>query len=398
MSTASLRLPLRACLALVLVNAIGIACAADSPGPLADVPMTLLGDRVPMIQVAIGERRDLNFIVDSGASDEILDATLAKELAIVVTDPEMVNEPGGAVPVGHTTGVDADVGGARLKSWPFTTAPLRGLEAFLGRPFDGILGKAFFERFVVEFDYAAHRLRLYDPATFAYGGLGVALPLERPDGRFLVRSRLDGAEALLQLDTGSFEALGLEGPDVDRLHLVADGTPRRPLFGLAIGGETSGYRTRLAQVAFGTLRLARPIASVTTSANAGNDPVSAGVVGGEILRRFKLIVIASRNQIILEPNASLHDAFNWDVSGVILASPRPFTKIVVYKVLEGSAAATAGLQPGDELIEVDGKNAGGQGFDAVWHAFQMPGRRYALKIRRNGAELSLVLTTTPSAH
>ena len=36
-------------------------------------------------------------------------------------------------------------------------------------------------------------------------------------------------------------------------------------------------------------------------------------------------------------------------------SPRPFTSVLVYKVLEGSSGAEAGLRPGDELIELDGK-------------------------------------------
>lgn len=391
------------CAALVSVGnvlVIDSAHAADKPNPVADVPMILIGDRVAAIQVDIGARHGLNVIVDTGATDEILDAALAKELGIAVTAPQMVDQPGGAVAIGKTTGVDAAVGDAALKSWPFVTAPLRGLEAFLGRPFDGILGQALFDRFVVEFDYAACRLRLYDPATFVYTGTGTVLPMERPDGRLFVHARLEGsghtsAEALLQVDTGSFEALGLEGPDVERLHLVPDGAPRGPLFGLAIGGETSGYRTRFASVTFGSIRLHAPIASVTTSANASDDPVSVGVVGGEILRRFKVIVAASRNQIILEPAASLREKFNGDVNGIIFASPRPFASLVVYKVLEGSPGAEAGLRAGDELIELDGKPVATLGLDKVSHALQISDRRYRLKIRRDGTEISLSLVTRP---
>ncbi len=374
------------------------ALAGDQP--VADVPMTLLGGRVAMIQIDIGTRHGLNVIVDTGASDEILDAALAKELAIKFSKSTMVAQPGGAVPMGQTTGVDLVVGGVTLKSWPFVTAPLRSLEPLLGRPFDGILGRAFFEKYVVEFDYAGSRLRLYEPAQFRYAGSGSVLPMERPGGRLFVRARLEGAgaanaEGLLQLDTGSFEALGLEGPDVQRLGLVSADAPRAPLFGTAIGGETSGYRTRFRAVAIGPYRIDRPIVSVTTSSNASNDPAGFGVVGGEVLRRFKVFVVASAKQIVLEPTPALSEACASDASGLVLISPRPFTSVLVHAVIAGSPGSEVGLRAGDELVAVDRELIAAQSLERVAGLFVIPNRTYVLKIRRSGSELSVPLTTRP---
>src|ERR1700741_2086257 len=281
--------PVLACACFALAAVIVMDTRADA-GALADLPMSLLGGRVAVVQADSGARHGLNFIVDTGASDEILDAAPTRDLGVAVTQPTLVPQPGGPVPVGRTRGVDITLGGVALKSWPFVSAPLSPLEPFLGRPFDGILGQAFLERFVVEFNYANGRMRLYDPATFAYSGTGSVLALERPDGRFFIRAHLEGtgregADGLLPLETGTLEALGLEGTDDEKHALVSSTAPRAPLFGLALGGETSGYRTRLHSVTFGQIQIENPIASVTTSSNAGNDPLSFGVVGGEILRR-----------------------------------------------------------------------------------------------------------------
>jgi len=381
-----------------MATAFGAAHA--TAGALADLPLTLLGDRVAVVQADSGARHGLNFIVDTGASDEILDAALVKELGITVSEPKLVPQPGGAVPVGKTTGVDIMLGGVTLKSWPFISAPLRPLEPFLGLPFDGIFGQAFLDRFVVEFDYAHGRMRLYDPATYVYSGTGSVLALERPDGRFFIRARLEGtsresAEGLLQLDTGSFEALGLDGKDVKAHGLVSRGAPRVPLFGLAIGGETSGYKTRLRGVVLGPIRIERPIAAVTTSSNAGDDPLAFGVVGGEILRRFKVLVLAPRKQIILEPTTALRQPFAFDANGIILKSPRPFAHVLVHAVLENSPGARAGLREGDEIVALDGRAVGRNGLDAAWHALQAPDRRHQLKIRRGAGTLSLPLLTKP---
>ena len=214
----------------------------------------------------------------------------------------------------------------------------------------------------------------------------------------LTRYRIEGmdcasADGLLQLDTGSFDALGLEGPDVERLHLVPATAPRAPLFGLAIGGETSGYRARLKNVVFGPHRIEGPIASVTTSKNAGDSDVTFGVVGGEILRRFKVIVWASRNQVIFEPTSSMREPSRADASGLILVSPRPFTQVIVYAVLEGAPGEQAGLRAGDELIDVDGQLPGAEGLEKISRLFAIPDKRYMLKIRRGEDQLTIQLTT-----
>src|SRR5262249_53280607 len=93
-------------LAFAVLAATALGNGHAAAGALADLPMSLLGDRVAVVQADIGARHGLNFIVDTGASDEILDAALVKELGITVSEPKLVPQPGGAVPVGSTMGVD----------------------------------------------------------------------------------------------------------------------------------------------------------------------------------------------------------------------------------------------------------------------------------------------------
>ena len=329
------------------------ASAQSADAPIADVEMALIADRVPIVAVQVNDRKGLNFIPDSGASDEILDASLARALGIRVIDPTLVPQPGGAVEIGKTSGAAIKVDRSALGQWPFVTAPIKPLGSFLGRSFHGILGQRLFDHYVVEFDYQRKRMRLHNSARFAYRGQGVTLPIERPDGRLFVRVGLKGADGavadgLVQLDTGSFEALGLEGPDVARAKLIADTAPRIPLFGLAIGGGTTGYRARLSQLTLGPFVINSPAVSVTTSANAGNDPQSLGVLGGGVLNRFRVIVDASRKQLILEPNAAFIGPIDhWDASGLVLVSPEPFSRVLVHGVLQGSPAERAGLAEGD---------------------------------------------------
>lgn len=385
------------CLALAALLLAFPGKAQD--GPVADLPMTLLAQRVPMIKVSVNGRKDLNFIPDTGASDEIIDAHLARQLGLPIIKPTPVREPGGTIEIGKTPGADVTLDRASLTKWPFIAAPLKPLEPLLGRPFHGIFGQRFFDRYTVEFDYQRARIRLYESTRYTYKGKGAILRIERPDGRLFVRVGLKGlngvaTEALLQLDTGSFEALGLEGPDVARTRLVGENDARAPLFGVAIGGETSGYRARLSQLTLGPFTIDRPVASVTTSANAGDDPQSMGVLGGGVLNRFRVIVNATRGELILEPNDAFGSAMDhWDASGLILVAPEPFSRIFVHEVLRDSPAARAGLMAGDELLAISGQTVGAIGLDGFSRLLGAPGQVFNLRFRRGSAERDTTITT-----
>src|SRR5207245_627633 len=84
----------------------------------------------------------------------------------------------------------------------------------------------------------------------------------------------------------------------------------------------------------------------------------SGVIGGELLRRFKVIFDYAHKQMILEPNASFADRFEYDMSGIRLrAEGDDFKTLRVRRVVENSPATEAGVREGDVISAVDGKPA-----------------------------------------
>jgi len=59
-------------------------------------------------------------------------------------------------------------------------------------------------------------------------------------------------------------------------------------------------------------------------------------------------------RMIFEPNATMHDAFEADMSGMLLRLDDSLTTIAVETVAAGSPAAEAGIIPGDEIVSADG--------------------------------------------
>ena len=79
-------------------------------------------------------------------------------------------------------------------------------------------------------------------------------------------------------------------------------------------------------------------------------------MGGDILRRFKVIFDYTRKRMILEPNSQFDESFEYDMSGISLtAEGRDYKILRVGRVFEDTPAAEAGLRDGDQILAVDGK-------------------------------------------
>jgi hypothetical protein len=388
---------------LMLTAMIGVAqtptkAAGTAPRPVAELSLKLLLGRVPVAQVTIDGSKPLAVILDTGADDDILNARIARELKLHVLNPQVIEQPGGAIEMGQVENVQLKIASVPVQNLTMVSAPLDPLQPFIGQQLDGILGFGFFSQFVVEFDYAGQRVRLFAPETYVAPPKAVTIPITFRGKSPLVEITMENAKGesvktLVEIDTGSFESLGLKGAFVDSHRLVPADAPKRPLFGLAIGGETKGYRTRLAAATLGPFRLSRPVTSATTGGDAGSADV-AGVLGGEALNRFTVIVDYSRKQLLLIPNRDLDRPSEYfDLLGVqIVSAGEPFNQFQIKAVMPDSPASEAGLQPGDEITAIDGQSAAKMSLDQVLGKFSKPGERPRLDLTRSGKPLTLTVT------
>jgi PDZ domain-containing protein/aspartyl protease len=377
------------------------APAPSSVSPIVRLPMDLFAGRVPFITIATKGGRLLHVILDTGANDDILNARVVSELHLHVLDPRRVEQPGGAVEMGKVDPTGIQLGTHLVDSIQFVSIPLDGLQPFLGRSFDGILGYGFLSRFVVELDYDKREVSFFDPATYVaprnvtlvpitFRGKSplVSVKLARPDGALVT--------TWLELDTGSFEGLGLDGAWVKREGLLSGHEPTRPIFGLAIGGETKGFRFRIPSAHIGPYSIARPVASATTSDNAGSGFSDvAGVLGGEILNRFRVILDYRNSSVFLVPASRLAKRSDWlDMLGAqVVAAGPAFDTLQVRAIMPNSPASEAKLRIGDVIRAVDGVSGRRLTLERLGALMGVPERRRILRVQRGAGDLTIVLRT-----
>lgn len=362
------------------------------------IPFELYHNRV-YLQVNVNHTGPFTFVLDSGASTSGLDQAHARELHLHVKSGNALVANGETpMNVGLAGGVTLTLGGVDLTEKNVAVLPFGELASFEGRPIDGVVGVDLFRRYIVEIDYAHNRLVLNDPATFQYSGGGEVVPLFFRGNAALFRAEVEVTEGhtyegVLAIDQGTYSALRLYKPFVEKHDLLALAHPI-PAFAFGLGGEFAEAQGRVQALHIGQLNIAQPVAGYS-EASAGATAASTydGTIGGEILRRFKVIFEYSYSRVVLEPNASYEDPYLGDTSGLILtATGSALDVIAVHRVLAGTPAAEAGIQPGDVIQGVAGTAAARLGLEGIRKLFLHPGT-YEIEITRGQQSFYMKLVT-----
>ncbi|MCP5117158.1 MAG: clan AA aspartic protease, partial [bacterium] len=292
---------------------------------MTTIPFDFSGNLL-YLEANIGASRPMMFLLETGAGMSLVDEESAKELELATVETVQVAGAGGqatsvnVVEIPHLTigGLSAD--GARVAA-----ASLRHLWGSTGRRIDGLLGFDVLSHYVVELDYLRQMATFHKPAGFTYNGTGERLPFTLEFGALIhieatiVQNGAAPVTDKFAVDTGAggLAALILTGPFAAEHNLR--GTLVHPVGGLGLGGASSADIGRVDELRIGSVSIEQPLTMFSRdTAGFLSMPGRGGVMGNEVLRRFKTIIDYSRQQLILEPNASLTDPFEYDMSGLIV--------------------------------------------------------------------------------
>jgi hypothetical protein len=283
-----------------------------------NIPLEI-DNNIILMRVSINGSKPLKFIFDTGASFSIISSQRAAELGLKAEGEARGNGTGGPIHGSYTRGVSLSVPGAEVSPqliaiMAFPTPP--------GFEFDGVIGYDFINQFVVEIDYLNKIMNLYDPRTYTYSGTGKIIPLILMGRRTpLARTKiiLQGralAEANLEVDTGADGTFVINSPFVKRQKLVEAIQQITQDTRNGAGGKEKILVGRVKAVQLGPFVLENPTVALSLDTEgAGASEDNDGEIGGEIFRRFKVILDYSRKQMILEPNKSFNDPYNVESGG-----------------------------------------------------------------------------------
>ena len=357
-------------------------------GNSAKIPIEL-DNNIIFVRARVNGSRPLKFIFDTGASVSMVNADLIAELKLKVEGQADGTATGGAIHVGLVNGVSLSVEGAEVTNQIVATLALDKSPCV---QFDGIIGYDFINQFIVEIDYPNSVINLYNPKTYTYSGDGKVVPLLLTGRRTPlaeVNIFLDGGRSVvsqLEVDTGGDSAFVFSSPFVKKNRLAESLSTSIKGTGVGAGGEQKRVVGRVKRIQLGPFMIDGPIVNLEQDTE-GDAKEGGGIIGGEVFRRFKLILDYAHQRMILEPNPAFNDPYEVAMSGILFGSnEEDCNESKVEGVEPNSPAAAAGLQPGDIITAVDGKAIKAISSDEFERLWLQNGKEIRLTIKR-GTEI-----------
>ncbi|MBA2703559.1 MAG: aspartyl protease family protein [Blastocatellia bacterium] len=357
------------------------------------IPFERVGNFV-YLRARVNDSDPLWFLLDTGATASYFDAEQAQALGL---------GQGNSI-----KSVSLNFPGVKLLNQNFSLQRL-GFWIYNGHAADGLLGYDFISRFVIEIDYVNNTVSLHEPNSYKYSGSGDVVPLtlleDDSGGKVplvsvkIMQQGRAAIEGKFIADTAVRSAVSFNTPFVDANKLLqsAQQTIQVPIGGGAMVRESKQSIGRVPNVQIGQFTFKKPIAIFFQDKQGIlASPEFDGVIGNEILRRFKVIFDYSRRQMILEPNRYISDREEYDMSGMLLIDEGiGFKTFKVRRIIENSAATAAGLREGDIISAVDGKPASNLTLEEVRQMFKRKGRSYQLDVERGGQKVQTKIKLKP---
>jgi hypothetical protein len=338
------------------------------------------------------------FLLDTGFEYSLLDATVARELALRVEEPRLVPQPGGAVETGAVRNIAFDIGAVRVPALTVQAMPLTSLESVVGRSLHGILGHDVIARYVLTIDHDRRVLTFRPAEDDPSLPDGAVLPLAIIDAEPFVEGVIHqphrpAITGMFKLDTGSLDAVGLNRSFLENADVLAPDQATLRIPGVAVGGETDGLIFRVGEFRLGPYAVQRPVIGATLASAGFENRADAGTVGAEVLRRFTITLDYARHRMVLAPGGQYDAPPAMDRGGLwVIAEGTDHRDFRVRFVLPDGPAAAAGVRVGDRILGVDGRSAGELRLVDLWNAWRRPaGTVVQLEVGRGNERRSVRL-------
>lgn len=356
-----------------------------------------------VVPVKLNGKGPYNFVLDTGVGVLTITDPAIKDVLRLQTGKEIIISG-----LGEKEGVKAfTVSGVNVTMPGLESLPLTGvvfeedpfyLSTYLGVKITGIIGYEFFASFAVKINYGEKILTVFESSHYKPGIKYQALPVELRSNKPFIKATCnlsDSADIPLDLliDTGAGFPLSLQSNSDSRLAV-----PKRHLYtqlGLGLNGIIHGSLARTSQLTMGNFSFTEIVTSFPDFDNWGSKAESGkrnGSIGNFILKRFSVVFDYENRKIYLKPNSKFKEPFEYDRVGIeVVGGGDDYNRFIVFQVKPNSPADEAGIQPDDELVEINFLPVKNMELGNVDHLFSDPNAKsIMLKIIR-GEEFRYIL-------
>jgi hypothetical protein len=270
---------------------------------------------------------ELNFLLDSGVEETILFSMEDKQ-EVSFNNVEKIKLRG--------LGSEEEIEGLKSTNNVLTSHGLKSqnhllyiildqtfnLSSHIGIPVNGIIGHKFFKNNVVEINYQRKKITIHSNNEQVRKKLGkkftsIPITIEKSKPYIEAVAVVDSQEipAKLLIDIGNSDSFWVF--ENNKIKLPKKNFP--DFLGKGFSGDIEGHRAKIEKFSLADFNFKNPIVSFPDSSSIKNVrmvPGRIGSVGGEILKRFTLVLDYAGKNLYLKKNSKFFEPFTYNKSGI----------------------------------------------------------------------------------
>ncbi|WP_337964741.1 PDZ domain-containing protein [uncultured Flavobacterium sp.] len=272
---------------------------------------------------------ELNFLLDSGVEETIL-FSMEEKQEVRFNNVEKIKLRG--------LGSEQEIEGLKSTNNTFETHGLRSnnhmvfiildqsfnLSSHIGIPVNGIIGYKFFKNNLIEINYQKKKIIVHlnneeVKKKFEKKFKVIPITIEKSKPYIYTTATVNDVEipAKLLIDIGNSDAFWVF--ENKKIKLPKKNFP--DFLGKGFSGDIEGHRAKIDEFSIDEFKFKKPIVSFPDSLSIRNVkmvPDRIGSVGGEVLKRFRIVLDYADRKIYLKKNGKFSEPFTYNKSGIVL--------------------------------------------------------------------------------
>jgi len=341
------------------------------------IPIKIVNNQL-LVELTLDHNLTVNFLLDTGVSTTIItDPIIASFLNLEYVRDIKVRGYGREEPLTGFVAKDFDF---KLNDKHvfadrsvIVLDEALSLSNFLGEPIYGIIGYEIFKDYRVEINYLAQSIKLasnkkplrkrrkYEVIPIDIRGNKPYISVEITDN-----AKLDSMNVLV--DTGFSGALSLFPKEKNGKYIEDPAIENYR--GTGINGAILSTLKKLERIDIGKYELHEVTTNFLDSSSLVNfNPslYSDGSIGGEVLKRYRVIIDYQHKEIALKKNMNYKKKFNYNIAGLRIRSDDEQSRSkFVDTVRPDSPSFEAGIRENDKIIRLNHKSTKFMNYERIY--------------------------------